>query len=393
MARCQPKEGRGPVADPVIARQPRSRAGALVRFAAAAAALLLILAACGSTAATPSPSAAPASTPSPAPEVTASPGPTASPNETPAPTQTAVGECTPDAATAMSADWVEQASLSGDYRFKRPADWADLSAEVKLPTSTSVSPGTFTETGLPSDAEHQVDAVRAFDGSILVTAWVIDGVTTRTDALFERELAWLKTQPQMKAVISEDLEACIGGSRARGFNSTWTSGSADTYIVIFIVQRNGKMYEVQLTAPAAVAEVTYHELLNSWQFTEPLQGAPDLGDQFASTDFKVVGMAATLDDSGDDPNPADFRDVFPARTDRIYVIYQLDDGATETINFSWARGGGELFTNSFDYKETTTFAWGWITPPSSGLFATGSYTVTLTLANSGDTITVPFTLE
>jgi hypothetical protein len=368
-----------------------ARAGTLGRFTAVAAALLLILAACGSTAATPSPSAE--STPSPTPEVTASPEPTASPNETPAPTQTAVGECTPDPQTALSADWVEQASLSGDYRFERPADWADLSAEVRLPTSTSVSPGTFTETGLPSDAEHQVDAVRAFDGSILVTAWVIDGVTTRTDALFERELEWLKTQPQLKAVNAEDLEACIGGSRARGFSSTWTSGSADTNFVIFVIQRNGKMYEIQLTAPDPAAEVPFRELLNSWQFTEPLQGAPDLGDQFASTDFKVVGMAATLDDSGDDPNPADFRDTFPASSDRIYVIYQLDDGATDTINFSWARGGRELFTNSFDYEETTTFAWGWITPPSSGLFTTGSYTVTLTLANSGDTITVPFTVE
>ena len=118
------------------------------------------------------------------------------------------------------ADWVEQASLSGDYRFKRPADWADLSAEVKLPTSTSVSPATFAETGLPSDAEHQVDLVRSFDGSMGVSAWVIEGVTTRTEALFQRELAWLKTQPQIVSVTDEGLEMCIGGSTARGFSST-----------------------------------------------------------------------------------------------------------------------------------------------------------------------------
>jgi hypothetical protein len=363
----------------------------LSRLAAVAAAFLMILAACGPSAASPEATVTPVSTPGTTPEVTASPDPTGSPVATPEPTQTAA-ECTPDAPTALSADWVEQTSLSGDYHFARPADWADLSAEVKLPTSTSVSPGTFAETGLPTDAEHQVDAVRAFDGSILVTAWVIGGVTTRTDALFERELAWLKTQPQMKSVITEDLETCIGGSRARGFSSTWTSPSGDTNFVIFIVQRNGKMYEVQLTAPDPAAEVAYRELLNSWEFTEPLRPS-DLGDQFAATDFKVVGMAATLDESGDDPNQADFQVVFPARSDRIYVIYQLDDGAADTITFSWARDGRELFTNSFDYKETTTFAWGWITPPSSGLFTTGSYTVTLTLANSGDTITVPFTVE
>jgi hypothetical protein len=376
------------VADPGIVR------GAPGRLAALAATLLLILAACGPAAGSPAASVAPVSTTTPTAGVTASPEPTASPADTPAPSQpTAAAECTPDAPTALSADWVEQASLSGDYRFKRPADWADLSGELRLRTSISVSPGTFAETGLPAEAEHQVDFVRAFDSSILVTAWVIGGVTTRTDALFERELAWLKTQPQMIAVNSEDLETCLGGSRARGFSSRWTSPSGETNFVIFVVQRNGKMYEVQLTAADPAAEVTYRELLNSWEFTEPLEGPTDLGDQFAATDFKVVGMAATLDESGDDPNAADFRDVFPAQTERIYVIYQLDDGATDTIDFTWARGGRTLFTNSFDYEDTTTFAWGWITPPSSGLFATGSYTVTLTLKSSGDTITVPFTVE
>jgi hypothetical protein len=378
------------VAHPVIAR-----AGAPGGLAAAVAAFVLILAACGSTAATPTPSEAPASTPSPTAKDTASASPeaTSSPSTTPAATQTAVGECTPDPLTPMSADWVVQTSLSGDYRFKRPADWADLSADVKLPTNSSVSPATFTETGLPSDAEHQVDLVRSFDGSVGVSAWVIDGVTTRTEALFQRELAWLKTQPQIVSVNDEGLETCIGGSTARGFSSTWSFPDGNKMIVLFLLQRNGKMYETQMTANESVSEVNYRELLNSWEFTEPLQGTPDLGDQFATTDFKVVGMASTLDDSGDDPNPADFRDVFPAKTERIYVIYQLDEGATDTINFSWARGARELFTNSFDYKETTTFAWGWITPPSSGLFTTGSYTVTLTLVNSGDTITVPFTIE
>jgi hypothetical protein len=378
------------VADQVIAR------GAPGRLSAFAAMLLLILAACGSTTASPSASVAPVSTPTPTAEVTASPEPTASPADTPAPTrQTAASECTPDATTPMSADWVEQASLSGDYRFKRPADWADLSGELRLQTSVSVSPGTFTETGLPTDAEHQVDAVRAFDGSILVTAWVIGGVTTRTDALFERELAWLNAQPQMIAVNNDDLETCLDDSRARGFSSRWTSPSGETNFVIFVVQRNGKMYEVQLTAPAAIADVTYRELLNTWEFTEPLQGPTDLGDQLAATDFKIVGMAAEVDRSlPGRPNAATFQDVFPAMSEFIYVIYELDDGVTDTVNFRWERGGRQpLDAEPFDYEETTSFAWAWITPPSSGLFATGSYAVTLTLKSSGDTITVPFTVE
>ncbi|MDQ2964431.1 MAG: hypothetical protein M3R57_01065, partial [Chloroflexota bacterium] len=356
--------------------------------------LLLLLAACGGPAAgSPAATATPASTPAETPAVTASPQATATPLVTPTPTQLAVGECTPAPPTALSVDWVEQVSLSGDYRFARPADWADLSAGLTLPSNISVSPETFAETGLAADATQKVDAVRSFDSSIVVTAWVIEGVSTRTDDLFPLELAWLKTQPQMKAVIDAQLETCIGGSKARGFSSTWTSPNGDTNFVIFMLQRNGKMYEVQLTAADPAAEVPYRELLNSWKFTEPVQGPPDLGDQFAATDFKVIGMAANLDESGDHPNVADFQSVFPQDLPRIHVIYELDDGVSDTVDFSWKRDGREIVANKFVYESTIGFAWGGLTPGSSGRFAVGSYQVTLTLESSGDTITVPFTVE
>jgi hypothetical protein len=377
-----------------LGRNSARRSGALSRLAAGAATLLLVLAACGGPAAgSPAATATPASTPAETPAVTASPQATATPLVTPTPTQVAVGECTADALTPMSADWVEQTSLSGDYRFKRPADWADLSAGLTLATNVSVSPETFAETGLPADATQKVDAVRSFDSSILVTAWVIEGVSTTTDDLFPLELAWLKTQPQMKAVIDAQLETCIGGSKARGFSSTWTTPNGDTNFVIFMLQRNGKMYETQLTAPAAIAEVTYRELLNSWEFTEPVQGPPDLGDQFAATAFKVAGMAAKLDESGDHPNVADFQSIFPQELPRIHVIYELDDGVSDTVHFSWKRDGREIVANKFVYASTIGFAWGGLTPGSSGKFTPGSYQVTLTLESSGDAITLPFTVQ
>jgi hypothetical protein len=382
------------VADRGIARHPDQRGGALSRLMAGAAALVLILAACGSTAGSPAATSTPAPTPVAIPEISPSPEPTASPVATPTPTQVAVGECTPGGPSALSLDWVEQVSLSGDYRFARPADWADLSAEVKLPTNTSVSPGTFSETGLPADAEHQVDFVRSFDGNVGVSAWVIDGVTTRTDDLFTRELAWLGSQPQVKTILDEELEACIGGSRARGFSSTWSFPSGDMHIVIYLLQRGGKMYEVQLTATDPARVDILAELLNSWEFSAPVGPPADLDDEFAATDFRVIGMATEVDKSiPGHPNPATFQNVFPAMSEFIYVIYELDDGAKDTVHFSWKKSGREFVVNQFDYKETTTFAWGWITPDATGLFATGSYTVTLSLENSGDTITVPLTIE
>jgi hypothetical protein len=368
------------------------RGGALRRLAAGGATLLLILAACGGGAA--SPSATDTATGDATPAASTSPEPTASPLDSPQPTQIAGGDCTPAAPTDLSLDWVAQESLSGDYRFKRPADWADLSASLTLPTNVSVSPDTFAETGLPADARQKVDAVRSFDAATLVTAWVVEGVSTPTDELFPRELAWLKTQPQIKEVLGDQLATCIGGHTARGFSSTWTTPSGDTNFVIFMLQRNGKMYEVQLTAKDPALEMTFVEVLNSWEFTEPLDQPSDLDDQFAATEFKVVGLSGIVDKSiKGQPNPATFQSAFPAMSERIYVIYDLDDGVKDTVHFSWTRDG-RAYGNPTQFPfETTSYAWGWIESGPDGLFDTGSYTVTLSLESSGDTITVPFTVE
>jgi hypothetical protein len=63
------------------------------------------------------------------------------------------------------------------------------------------------------------------------------------------------------------------------------------------------------------------------------------------------------------------------------------------IDFSWSREGTEFVSTEFDYKESTSWAWAWIVPGSSGEFRAGKYTVALTLRESGDTVTLPFTIE
>jgi hypothetical protein len=382
------------VGDQEIRPRADRRGRALGRLLAGGATLLLIVSACGGGAASPSATATPPAAQEATPATSTSPEATSSPLETPQPTQVAGGDCTPAGPTEMSLNWVTQQSLSGDYRFERPADWADLSATLTLPTNVSVSPETFAETGLAADARQKVDAVRSFDAATLVTAWVIEGVTTPTDELFPRELAWLKTQPQIKEVLGDQLATCIGGHTARGFASTWATPSGDTNFVIFVLQRNGKMYEVQLTAKDPAQEMTFVEILNSWEFIEPVDQPTDLDDQFAATAFKVVGVSSVLDKSiKGQPNPATFQSAFPSMSERIYVIYDLDDGVQDTVHFSWTRDGRELGKPSqFDFK-TTSYAWGWIEAGADGLFDTGSYAVTLSLEGSGDTITVPFTVE
>lgn len=358
------------------------------RLSACVATLLLILAGCGPSAASPSETPVPESTPQPTPEVTASPEPTGTPADTPEPTEIATGECTPGTPNA-SLEWTTLDGADGDYRFDYPPEW--ITAGQDIPTNSSVSPETFAETGLPDDATLHQDLVKAGDGSVGVSAWVIEGVTTSTAALFARELAWLDTQPELADVLDADLETCFDGTTARGFSSTWDFPTGETYVVIFLLQRDGKMYEVQLTANDPEQEVTFVDLINTWEWTDGGAVPGDLDDQFAATDFRVVGVAPELinEDGQDHPDESSFRETIPAESERIYLIYELDDGVVDTVQFTWHRDGRQIFANQFDYDDSTDFAWAWINGPA----AVGDYQVTLTLETSGDTVTVPFTVE
>lgn len=364
---------------------------------AGSAALTLLVSACGGTpAASPAAQASVGATASPAAsatsEATASPSTSASP--------AAVIPCTPQPPTSLSQGWTQVSGQDGDYKFSRPADWVDISANLTIPTNTSVSPSTFAVTGLGASATTNVDLVRSADGIVGVSAWVLDKVTVPTADLFGSELAWLKTQPQMKAVVDDTLTACIDGSAARGFSSTWTTAQGDSTFVIYALTRNGKMFETQVstTNPAQVA--TFDELLRTWKWSEPeIAGPPSsvlpVDAQLAATKFAAFGTAGELDQSGGGhPNPATFKSTFPTTADRIWIIYELDDGVADTVMFDWRKDGSQLATNSFDYTDRTNFAWGWLTPdPSTGKFVPGNYEVSATLKTSGEKITLKFVVE
>ena len=207
-----------------------------------------------------------------------------------------------------------------------------------------MSPTTFAETGLASDAKINVDLVKLADGSLGINTWELKGVRSATPALFDNELAWLKTQPQLKTVLDDRLSFCIDGSSARGFSSTWTGVSTnDKFVIIYVLQRNGKMYEVQMSADDPASAATLQELLQTWKWSEPLAGTPNNIDaELAATKFKAIGTSSTLDQSGDHPNAATFSSTFPTTVDRIYAIYELDDGIHETVLFSWKRNRTEV---------------------------------------------------
>lgn len=116
--------------------------------------------------------------------------------------------------------------------------------------------------------------------------------------------------------------------------------------------------------------------------------------QLAATKFAAFGTAGELDQTGQHPNPATYKSAFPTTADRIWILYELDDGVADTVLFDWRKDGSQLATNSFDYTDRTSFAWGWLTPdPSTGKFVPGNYEVTASLKTSGEKITLRFVVQ
>jgi hypothetical protein len=363
--------------------------------AAAILGLALLLAGC---IAVPGPSASGAGSGAPG---SAGSGASATPLDTPAASPVggspADEACTSPPATGLSQTWTQLTGRDGGYRFSRPAGWSTMGSGVAVPAANSVSPATFRQTGLKADARMNVDVVRSPDSSAIVSAWALDGVTSRTTRLLEDELAWYKTQPPFERLIDDALRACLDGTRARGFSSRWTTDLGEKTVVIYMAQRDGTMFEVQMSATDPPPGAVLDELLRTWKWASAEgSGTPeDVGAQLDATRFAAFSTAGKLDQSSDHPNAATFKRTFPTTAQRIWILYELDDGVHDKITLTWRHEGTQVGkSTTFDYTDKTSFAWGWLTPdPATDRFVPGNYEVTATLKDAGDTITMAFTVE
>jgi hypothetical protein len=310
---------------------------------------------------------------------------------------TGTDSCTPNTPTQASQSWTQLTGLDGDYRFSRPGDWTDLGSAIAIPANRSVSPATFSQTGLKADARIAVDVVRSADTLTVISAWALDGVTSETSRLFDDELAWLRSQPQLTAVRDDALRACLDGTPARGFSSVWTADSGDKAVLMYVAQRDGTMYEIQMTAGDTLRSGILDEVFRTWKWNSADgSGTPeDISAQLAATEFAAFATAGKLDNSGEHPNPATFKTTFPATAKRIWILYELDDGIHDMVSLTWRHEGRQVGKPvSFDYTGKSAFAWGWLTPdPITHRFVPGNYEVTATLRDAGDSITLAFTVE
>ena len=330
---------------------------------------------------------------------TASASPTAEPSEPAA----SGDECESEPPTSESDDWTERTGVTPDYRFSTPSEWVRRDGTT-LQITTAVSPTTFDTIGFPDAAIMPVDLFAAPDGSGGVSAWVIESrIDTSTDELFDDELAWLEEQPQIVEVLDDSLERCIDGSTAQGFSSTWAFPDGDRYIEMYLLQRNGKVYETQITAQDEAGSETFAEVLRTWRWEEPLDGggradnggfgdSGEVGAQLDDTDFDAAVLMTDFDQAdwpGAPPPQSEAEESFDP-DGRIWLVYKLDDGVSDTVLLTWYfEGQAATDASNLDYADGTAYAWGYLDPGSGG-FDAGQWEAVLGLEEGGDRVTIQF---
>lgn len=345
------------------------------RLAPALITVLLVAAACASSVPTPGPSGSATGAASVRP--TSEPTPTAEPSPSPTPSESPIGEtCVPDPPFDPASGWTRFESENG-YSFLYTESWIDVTGQISFDPETAMSPQTLAEISSPP-SQIVVDAVRDPDGAVL-SVWRVDGVTSDTETLFERERAWLEGQANFMQLILDRLEVCIAGQPALGFVSEWSNA---TFIAIFLWERDGALYQAQVTSDnQSDMDFLGSAALASWEW-----GAPPTDGTGA-----ITGAAMTL------ALPETFEEAVPTTTfsvndPRIHVVYDLADGSVGPVTITWREGGAALFSDPsvFDWTEDTTFAWAWINPAPGG-FPPGSYDVVIEFGD--DRRVVAFTIQ
>jgi hypothetical protein len=337
--------------------------------------LALLVAACAAPA--PSETTTPSPSVSPSTEATPSLGPSPT---APAPIgQTCVDEPPFDPATG----WTRFESNNG-YSFLYPEDWVDASGDTtEADLKNRMSPELIDQLVVPDPLN--IDRVREPNDEPVFgpvfSVLRLEGVTSDTEELFQQELAWNQTQVAIgfTELLQPRIEECIAGQPALGFVADW----GGPFIGMFIWERDGAVFQAWLSSEK-LSDVDFAgAIFASWEWGEPGTGGP-------AASGAIAGAVMSLDTAGT------FAEVvatstFSVSSPRIYVIYELEEGSTGQVTITWRENGVPLFpARTFEWTETTAFAWAWINPAPGG-FAPGKFDVVIEFA--GDRVTIPFTIE
>ena len=328
---------------------------------------------------------APSLTPIPVASATVSETTEASPSLEPSPTATApapIGQtCVDDPPFDPASGWTRFASANG-YSFLYPEVWVDATGDIETDITNRMSPELIDQLDVPDplipDAVREPNDEPVF-GPVF-TVFHLDGVTSDTEELFQQELAWNKTQVALgfTELVLPRIEECIAGQPALGFVADWGA----TFIAMFIWERHGAVYSAWISSEQLADVDIAGGIFASWEWGEPGTGGP-------AASGAIAGAVMSLDTA------ETFAEVvatstFSVGAPRIYMVYELDEGSTGQVTITWRENGVPLFpARTFDWSDTTAFAWAWINPAPGG-FAPGNFDVVIEFA--GDSVTVPFTI-
>lgn len=336
-----------------------------------------------------------------------------------------VGEsrCTPEAPGAASASWPRYTSPSGAFSFAHPAGWETV--DIRFRVTGAFDSTSYAEAGLPADTKTGFELVRDPAGFPNVAVYTLERVRSQVDTLYARQEAKFRSIPQLKQILRTNLTRCIGGAPALGLDFVFmqdlvdletgeqTASDEEAYQQSWYATADGTLYHIQFLAQDSSAAGVLDEVLRTWRWSpadgqgaaaagadtagRPTPGeaeapAPGAAGETAPA-FGEAHIASAADPSAEGPDPATYTTTFPATASAIYVVYRLREGAGGRVTFAWRKDGAVIFQNAEGQRmpDDGTWAFEAIQPPSGG-FPPGSYEVILTLAETGEARSLPFTV-
>ncbi len=124
--------------------------------------------------------------------------------------------------------------------------------------------------------------------------------------------------------------------------------------------------------------------------TESPSASPTTAATGGSGTFALAGLSSVLDAPAQIADTSTFSKSFASETPVIYVVYQLSPGSSGKVESTWKKGDVEVNTFTFDYPAGGPWAYFELTYKDG--FIPGDYEVVLKVLDSGDTLTLPFTV-
>jgi hypothetical protein len=336
-------------------------------------------------------------------------------------TMTASASCTPDPPSSTTASWPRFDPESGGYSFAYPKDWEPV---IPLRVTDAFDKASYAEAGVPADAPTVLEVVRDPAGVPNIGVYVLRGLHSNLDTLYARQEARLKALPQLKQILRQHLGGCVAGSPALGLEFLFlqdvvqletleqTSSGEVAFQKSWLVRRDGDFYHIQFVAPDSSDAGIMAEILPTWRWSTggaetqvPSSAGSEADSEPAPTGGGVAGeegrpkfaeawLTGAIDPQASGPDPATATSTFLSDAKEIYVVYRLEEGAGGRVTSTWKKGVEVLLANDpgRDLPSDGTWAYEAITAPPGG-FQAGSYEVVLNITDTGDSRTLPFTVE